>query len=138
VETSNLPVLEADARQMAQLFRHLVENALKFHRPGTPPRVQVQGEAIAGGSAAGAEEWWRIVITDNGQGFEERFNERIFGVFQRLHDPEQYAGTGIGLALCRKIVERHGGAIEAAGQPGEGARFTIALPARQQPKEAEP
>jgi two-component system sensor kinase FixL len=134
VDVGPLPTLEADPTQMRQLFQNVIGNALKFQSPGVPPVVQV--------SAAGWDELpadadpppppglgWRITVTDNGIGFEQQFAHRIFEVFQRLHGRDQYEGTGIGLAICRKIVDRHGGGIAARGRPGHGAMFVIDLPA---------
>ena len=118
-----LPAIDADPLQMRQLLQNLAGNALKFHRPGVPPRVDVSGE-IENGRC-------RITVADNGIGFDEKYAERIFTMFERLHSREKYEGTGIGLAICRKIAERHGGEIRARGVPGEGATFTVTLPARQ-------
>ena len=110
----------ADPLQMHQLLLNLVGNALKFHRPGVPPVVRVRAEHRRG--------TLRIVVEDNGIGFEARHAERIFTPFQRLHARHEYEGTGIGLAIARRIAERHGGAVEAEGTPGEGSRFTVSLP----------
>jgi PAS domain S-box-containing protein len=118
-----LPVIDADPLQMRQLLQNLAGNALKFHRPGVPPRVAVQGE-IENGRC-------RITVADNGIGFDDKYAERIFTMFERLHSREKYEGTGIGLAICRKIAERHGGEIRARGVPGEGATFTVTLPVKQ-------
>ncbi len=121
----DLPTVEADPLQMRQLMQNLIGNALKYCREGVPPVVEIGGELVSSSDA------FRIVVRDNGIGFEEKYAERIFGIFQRLHGRGRYEGTGIGLALCRKIVERHGGAISASGRPGEGATFTVLLPLRQ-------
>ena len=130
-----LPVIQADGPQMRQLFQNLIGNAIKYRRPGVPPVVSVTtSDAAAGepGSAAvAADAQVRIVIADNGIGFEQRHAERIFGQFQRLHGRGEYEGTGMGLALCRRIVERHGGTVSAVGKPGVGSTFTIELPLRQ-------
>jgi PAS domain S-box-containing protein len=123
VDVGDLPAVRADATQMRQLFQNLIGNALKFHRPDEPPVVTVRGRALA----AGCE----ITVEDNGIGFEPEYRERIFQLFQRLHGRSEYDGTGIGLAVCKKIVERHGGSITATGAPGRGATFTITLPGRQ-------
>jgi PAS domain S-box-containing protein len=119
-----MPVIEADPLQMRQLLQNLAGNALKFHRPGVPPLVDVHGE-IENGQC-------RITVADNGIGFEEKYAERIFTMFERLHARATYEGTGIGLAICRKIAERHGGEIVAHGRVGEGATFVVTLPARQE------
>ena len=124
VDVGELPTLEADPTQMRQLLQNLIGNGLKFHRPDVAPRVRVAARAPAGGRC-------EILVTDNGIGFEEVYAERIFQIFQRLHGRTEYEGTGIGLAVCRKIVERHGGRITAASLPGQGATFTVELPLRQ-------
>src|SRR5205823_4360376 len=112
-----------DPMQMRQLFQNLIGNALKFHRKDEPPVVTIHGQrrnghspASPGGSAAG--EMYEITVQDNGIGFEEKYREKIFGVFQRLHGRDEYEGTGVGLAICRKIAERHGGVITAKSVPG--------------------
>jgi light-regulated signal transduction histidine kinase (bacteriophytochrome) len=124
VETGRLPLVEADPTQTQQLLQNLIANALKFHKPGVPPRVRVYSEpGTAGGTC-------RIGVADNGIGFDEKYLDRIFNVFQRLHGRHEYEGTGIGLAVCRKIAERHGGSISARSRPGEGATFIVTLPLR--------
>ncbi len=124
-----LPIIEADGLQMRQLFQNLIGNALKFTRPHEPPVVMVQARPL---DAAGLPTaTWSISVEDNGIGFDAKYADRIFGVFQRLHGRGEYAGTGIGLAVCKKIVERHGGTIEAASSPGEGTTFVITLPTTQ-------
>ncbi len=110
---------------MRQLLQNLVANALKFARPGVPAEVHV-GATVTGGCC-------ELVVEDNGIGFDPQYAERIFRIFERLHGRSEYPGTGIGLALCRKIAERHGGTISAFGRPDEGARFTVRLPIRQSP-----
>jgi PAS domain S-box-containing protein len=115
-----MPTIEADALQMRQMLQNLVGNALKFHRSEAPPRVEVEG-AIDDGMA-------RIRVADNGIGFEERHADRIFTMFERLHSRGSYEGTGIGLAICRKIAQRHGGDITASSRLGEGSVFTVTIP----------
>jgi signal transduction histidine kinase len=114
--------------QMRQLLQNLIANALKFRRPEESPVVRIEGRWV--GKSAG-DETCRMTIEDNGIGFEERQQELIFGVFQRLHTRDIYEGTGIGLALCRKIVEHHGGRISARSTPGKGSTFEVLLPAVQ-------
>jgi len=127
VHVDNLPTIEADPTQMRQLFQNVISNALKFHRPDAPPVVKIQsGEVVAARPPA-----CRIIVTDNGIGFEEAYRERIFGVFQRLHSRNVYPGTGVGLAVCRKIANRHNGTITAVSRPGQGAEFIITLPVQQ-------
>ncbi len=132
VDVGDLPTVPADPTQMRQLFQNLIANALKFRRPDVPPVVWVgvrqdedKSSQVVGSSSPTAV---RIVVADNGIGFEQTYADRIFEVFQRLHGRGEYEGTGIGLAICRKIVERHGGTITARGVPGVGAEFTIDLP----------
>jgi signal transduction histidine kinase len=123
VEVGPLPVITADPLQMRQLLQNLVSNAVKFHRPDVPPVIRV--EATIDGSNL------HLTVADNGIGFEPRYAARIFRIFERLHGRSSYAGTGIGLALCRKIADRHGGTIEAESELGQGATFTVTLPAAQ-------
>jgi PAS domain S-box-containing protein len=122
VEMGTLPVIFGDRGQMAQLFQNLIGNGLKFRKPGESPVVKIdsQAQTLPGG--------WRITVQDNGIGFDEKYRDRIFQIFQRLHGRSEYEGTGIGLAICRKIVDRHSGAIEANSLPGTGAKFIITLP----------
>ncbi len=129
VEIKDLPVLDADPTQMYQLMQNLINNALKFHKPDTPPVVTVTSEKIPGANAV------KIFIRDNGIGFDQKYLDRIFSIFQRLHGRHEYQGTGIGLAVCRKIVDRHGGFITAESIPGQGATFIVQLPIRQKKEE---
>jgi signal transduction histidine kinase len=136
VEVGNLPTIEADPVQMRQLLQNLIANALKFHRDGTPPFVKIEGDVLPAenNSVNGQKdrlELCRICVTDNGVGFDEKYLDRIFAVFQRLHGRNEYEGTGVGLAICRKIVERHNGKITARSKPGAGATFIITLPTKQ-------
>ena len=121
IERGQLPFATTDPAQLRQLFQNLIANALKFQREGVAPVVRVSGERRPDGRVT-------VEIADNGIGFEERYADRIFVVFQRLHGRGEYEGSGIGLAIVRKIVERHGGTIEARGRPGEGATFVFDLP----------
>ncbi len=114
-----LPTVMADAPQLTQLFQNLIENAIKFHRD-EPPRVHVSASQNGGG--------WIFLVRDNGIGIAPEYTRRIFTIFQRLHSREKYAGTGIGLAICQKIVERHGGRIWVESHPGQGATFYFTLP----------
>jgi signal transduction histidine kinase len=124
VTVGELPTLSADALQMRQLMQNLISNAIKFRRPGVRPevsiRAQVEGDTM------------ELTVADNGIGFEPQYNRRIFRVFERLHGRSEYPGTGIGLALCRKIAERHGGVVVADSEPGNGSVFTVTLPLHQQ------
>ncbi|MGH8510806.1 MAG: sensor histidine kinase, partial [Gammaproteobacteria bacterium] len=132
VEIEALPAIPADPLQLRQLLQNLIGNALKFHRPEEPPVVRLRGELEDPGpdADAGASASCRITVEDNGIGFETKFMDRIFTPFQRLHGREEYEGTGMGLAICRKIVERHGGTITARSTPGQGATFIVTLPIR--------
>ena len=133
VEIGPLPTLQADPLQMRQLLQNLIGNALKFRRVDAPPRVKLSGRYVhgrherrAGGETA--DERCRILVEDNGIGFDPKHADRIFGLFQRLHPRDVYEGTGVGLAICRRIVERHGGTISARSTPGEGSTFEVVLP----------
>jgi signal transduction histidine kinase len=126
VNFTGLPTLDAEPVQMQQLLQNLIGNALKFQREGVPPVIDVIGELTRDG-ATGTEAC-RIVFRDNGVGFDPKYRDRVFEVFQRLHARGTYEGTGIGLALCRKIVDRHVGTIEVDSVPGEGTTFTVTLP----------
>lgn len=136
VTIGDLPTVEADPTQIRQLIQNLIGNGLKFHRPDETPHVQVEAsvEPVAedlqqsGRLDATCTEMCRLRITDNGIGFEESHTDRIFSPFKRLHGREEYEGTGMGLAICRRIVERHGGDITAESIPGEGTTFTVLLP----------
>lgn len=118
-----LPTIQADPTQMRQLLQNLIANALKFHRPDVPPKVTVSCRTYQG-----AHPYHRLTVNDNGIGFSDKYAERIFAVFQRLHNRDTFEGTGIGLAVCRKIVERHGGTIAAKSDKNNGSTFIITLP----------
>lgn len=123
VSVDALPRVEADPVQMRQLLQNLLGNALKFRREGVVPELRVSAEV--------ADHVAGLTVKDNGIGFDEQYANRIFGAFERLHGARAYPGTGIGLALCRKIVERHHGTITAESEVGHGARFTVRLPVEQ-------
>ncbi len=132
VKVTELPVVEADPVQMTQLLQNLIGNALKFHRKDQSPVVRVfMTRAVNGQNSNGMCE---IRVSDQGIGFDERYLERIFQPFQRLHAREEFEGTGMGLAICRKIVDRHGGTITATSTPGSGSTFIIQLPLNQKLK----
>jgi PAS domain S-box-containing protein len=120
VTADPLPIVVADAGQLAQLLANLIGNALKFRGTDAP-------WAHVGATRTG--RMWTISVQDNGIGIAPEYFERIFVIFQRLHSREEYAGTGVGLAICKKIVERHGGRIWVDSTPGHGARFSFTLPA---------
>jgi signal transduction histidine kinase len=129
VEIGELPEIEADPAQIRQLMQNLIGNALKFHRPDEPPLVRVSATAAGPGRI-------EIRVEDNGIGFDSRDAEKLFLPFQRLHSRMQYEGTGIGLSICQKIVERHGGTIRAESEPGVGSKFIAVISIRQPQVEA--
>ena len=135
VIVESMPSLHGDASQLEQLFLNLLSNALKFRQPDTPPVVKICHQKVASLNlpasvkpAHWAETYHRIDISDNGIGFDPKYVDRIFQVFQRLHGRQHYSGTGIGLAICEKVVTNHGGAITATSQPGKGSTFSVYLP----------
>ncbi len=120
VTHDSLPVVRADQTQLAQLFQNLVGNAIKFRSPERPPQIHV--------SVRKDQTHWLFRVQDNGIGFEQQYEDKIFMIFQRLHGRGQYPGTGIGLAICKRIVERHGGNIWAASEPDKGTNFFFTIP----------
>jgi len=127
VEIEKLPDIEADETQILRLFQNLIGNALKF-RSAEKPRIMVYAKQDD-------ERVCQIFVKDNGIGFEQQYEELIFKPFQRLHGRSEYDGTGMGLAICRKIAERHGGSIRAESEPGRGSTFIIRLPLKQDGRE---
>jgi signal transduction histidine kinase len=123
VRVGELPTVSADAPQMRQLIQNLVSNALKFKREGVTAEVEIDGKLDSG--------WLTLTVRDNGIGFDPQYSRRIFRVFERLHGRGTYAGTGIGLALCRKIAERHGGTVDAHSVLDEGSTFTVTMQAER-------
>ncbi|RJR43133.1 MAG: PAS domain S-box protein [Desulfobacteraceae bacterium] len=122
LEMGALPVIKGDPYQWRQVFQNLIANAIKYHRSEVKPRIKVHSEQ--NGNSC------RILVEDNGIGFDEKYLDKIFQPFQRLHGKHEYPGTGIGLAICKKIVERHGGSITAKSTPGKGSTFILTLPAK--------
>ncbi|HLL39011.1 MAG TPA: PAS domain S-box protein, partial [Rubrobacteraceae bacterium] len=136
VEVSRLPIVEADRLQMRQLLQNLISNALKFHREEEEPVVKVYSELLQeweeeGSGRIADRRAYQIFVEDNGIGFDEKYLERVLAPFQRLHGRDAYEGTGMGMAICRKVVERHNGYITAKSIPGQGATFIVTLPVRQ-------
>lgn len=135
IQHEGLRIVPGISTQLRQLFSNLIGNSLKFC--GEKPEIWIRArplpleERARYGSLDGSREYVELVFTDNGVGFDERFAERLFVMFQRLHNEEQYKGTGIGLALCKKIVENHGGHIRGEGKVGKGAMFTVVLPVKK-------
>jgi len=119
VTAESLPVVMADPGQLEQVFQHLIDNALKYRSPETAPSIQV--------SARLEKDRWIFSVRDNGIGIDRQYFERIFVIFQRLHSKNRYPGTGVGLALCKKIVERHGGQLWLESTPGQGSTFFFTL-----------
>jgi light-regulated signal transduction histidine kinase (bacteriophytochrome) len=116
-----LPTVMADEAQLTQVFQNLIANAVKFRREDVQPRVHISAEREG--------DEWLFSVADNGIGIDLEQAERLFQIFQRLHTREEYEGTGIGLALCKRIVKRHGGRIWVDSEPGEGSTFYFTLPA---------
>ncbi|MCF2447224.1 PAS domain-containing protein [Dyadobacter sp. CY345] len=136
IHIGELPTIPGDVLQLGQLFQNLISNAIKFHKPGTAPVVKITSEIVK------AQDWpltsrplkmaaayYRINIIDQGIGFDSKYTDRIFQIFQRLHGKTEYAGTGIGLAICEKVVTNHGGVISANSELGVGSVFSVFLPA---------
>lgn len=131
IQVDSLPVIMADSSQLRRLFRQIILNALKFCRNGVSPVIHIYGKVLVKDTFLGQAEFAEIRIQDNGIGFDEKYLDRIFKVFQRLHSPGEYSGTGTGLAICRRITEQHHGTITATSQPSAGTTFIITLPVSQ-------
>ena len=134
LQAKELPIIEADPLQMHQLFQNLISNALKFHQQDKPPVIKLSAKlpgTRSGQKPKFGENYCQIIIEDNGIGFDKKFSSRIFQPFQRLHGHHTYEGTGMGLAICQRIVERHGGRITVTSTPNVGSTFTIILPMKQ-------
>jgi signal transduction histidine kinase len=132
-EIGDLPTLDADPDQMLLLFKNLIENAIKF-RGDKKPLIKIYAKSVDDPERSGiraGEQYVDIFVEDNGIGFEERHIDRIFSLFQRLHGRGTYEGTGMGLPVCRRIVERHNGTITATSTPGTGTTFIITLPSKK-------
>ena len=131
IESQTLPVLNAVPVLMHQLFLNLIGNSLKYSKDEIAPQIRITAEKVTTNEKAGQvnqqETFWKIVISDNGIGFEQQYEHKIFEVFQRLHGNTAYEGTGIGLAICKKIVQTHKGTITATAQLNVGATFTFFL-----------
>jgi PAS domain S-box-containing protein len=132
VSVGDLPSLKIDPGLMQQLFLNLISNAIKFRKEGIPPKIIVKVEEVQKDTTTDTNQaFYRFYVKDNGIGFDEKYLDKIFNIFQRLHGRHEYAGTGIGLAICRKIAENHGGSIFASSSPGNGATFMVDLPKTQ-------
>ncbi|NID10442.1 sensor histidine kinase [Fibrivirga algicola] len=132
IQVASLPVVHGRAVQLRQLFHNLLGNALKFQPPGQQPMIEVSCHSAESADLPAdlppRRTYWRIDVRDNGIGFHQQYTDRIFDVFQRLHGKNKFAGTGVGLAVCRRVAETHGGAIIASSKLGEGATFSVFLP----------
>ena len=129
VSYTELPRLVADEAQMRQLFQNLIANAIKFRTPDIAPEVVVAAEP----TVLEGQPGWRISVTDNGIGFDQQYANQVFTVFQRLHGRDKYEGSGVGLSVCRRIAERHGGYMDASSEPGRGSTFAVYLPSLDPP-----
>jgi PAS domain S-box-containing protein len=125
VKVLHLPVVKGIPGQLRQVFQNLISNSIKFSRPGVPLIITIDSEK----TSREGTDYWQIKVADNGIGFEEQYREKIFLLFQRLHSQQEYEGTGIGLAVCKRIMNAHKGDIMASSIPGEGSVFTLLLPA---------
>jgi hypothetical protein len=120
VTSGDLPNVQADEPQLTQVFQNLISNGIKFRQASTTPRIHVSAQRI--------EDRWRFAVQDNGIGIDSKYKERVFVIFQRLHTRHEYPGTGIGLAMCKRIVHRHGGRIWFESTAGKGTTFYFTLP----------
>jgi light-regulated signal transduction histidine kinase (bacteriophytochrome) len=150
LQVGKLPTIQADPTQMRQLLQNLLGNALKFQTPGAVPNIKVDAQLITrdqihedaklpkrSPDEKPDDKFCLLTVQDNGIGFEEQYLEKVFTVFQRLHGRSEFEGTGVGLAVCRRITDRHGGLITAQSKAGEGSTFIVILP-MQQPRNEEP
>jgi len=129
-----LPTIEADPTQIRQLLQNLIGNGLKFHRENVPPIITIRATVEQDETPDDMPDpppMCRLVVEDNGIGIEEKYLDRIFTPFKRLYGRSQYEGTGMGLAICQRIAQRHGGSIAVTSTPGKGTRFTVSLPVEQ-------
>lgn len=125
VEKQDLPSIRIIPVQFQQLLFNMINNSIKYARAGVAPKIIVSAEKTIHDSV----EYWKISVSDNGIGFDQKFSEKIFDIFYRLHGKLEYSGSGVGLAICKKIAENHGGFMTAEGKPGEGAVFSVFVPA---------
>lgn len=124
VKVNDLPVVEAERFQITQLFQNILSNALKYQEKENAPRISIESVKTEDGN-------WQVLFKDNGIGFDEKYAERIFRPFERLHGRSAYGGTGMGLAICKKIVDRHNGTIAVTSKPNEGSTFIVTLPEKR-------
>jgi signal transduction histidine kinase len=131
IHADQLPIINGNKNQIYYLFKNLITNAIKFQKPGNVPQINITAEAVKGeetGLVNAGEEYAKISFTDNGFGFDQRYAKKIFQVFQRLHGKHEFEGTGIGLAICKKIMENHNGIITVESEPGQGSVFNCFFP----------
>jgi signal transduction histidine kinase len=131
VELIDLPAIEVNKTQLRQVFTNLISNALKFSKPGTAPHIVVQGKALDAEEldlSLSQEDYCCITIRDNGIGFDDKYAASIFNLFEKLHPKASFEGSGIGLAIAKKIIDKHHGVIVGKSQEGEGSEFSIILP----------
>lgn len=131
IHVDDLPEIDADASQIRQVFMNLIGNSIKFRQTGVKPEISITCEVETNTESPEEGRWCRLRFADNGIGFDPQYVDRVFDLFQRLHGRDKYEGTGIGLALCRKVINRHGGTISVDSTPGKGTVFTIRLPMNQ-------
>ena len=134
IANEQLPVIEAIPLQMTQLFYNLINNSLKFSKIDTPINIQISCRLIDNKEKKQGfltSDYYEIIFRDNGIGFDNDYVDQIFGLFKRLNDKQSYPGSGIGLSLCKKVVDNHHGEIRAEGKEGVGAAFYVYLPVRQ-------
>jgi light-regulated signal transduction histidine kinase (bacteriophytochrome) len=133
IEISALPTVNIVPLLFQQLFSNIIMNSIKYRKPDVDPLIKISADIVTADkmqlqAAIPGYRYWKIKISDNGIGFEQQYADKIFDLFQRLHSRSEYGGTGIGLAICKKIVQSHHGFIEAVGKPGIGSTFNIYLP----------
>ena len=128
ITSDDLPAIDAEPHHMRQVMQNIIGNAIKFHHPDRLPVVTISTEVI---NSATGQNLVEIKIADNGIGFDQKYADKVFTVFQRLHGKQEYEGTGIGLAICRRIIEHHNGAISVSSEQGIGTTFNIQLPIKQ-------
>lgn len=133
IEVGDLPDIQGDRSQISQVFQNLLINALKFVAKGTAPRIAIAAECFERGAHDNVQPWCRITVRDQGIGFDAEYAEKLFAPFVRLHSRDDYPGSGIGLSIVHRVIQRHGGSIRANSTPGVGTCFTIELPIRQTP-----
>jgi len=121
-----LPIVQVVRIQFQQLLLNILNNAIKYRKPGVAPKITITAEKVENENG----KFWKLMIADDGIGFDPQYNQRIFEVFQRLHGKREYEGTGVGLAICKKIMQNHHGDITAEGTSGVGARFNVFVPSK--------